>query len=69
MAGACQNRGSQTSFLLEQGREKVLDIDLLVAGAYGFALGRAERFLSLFRKPIHIHKILLLSAHPGHVPA
>jgi hypothetical protein len=33
-----------------------------VAGAYGLALGRAERFLSLFRKSIHIHRILPISA-------
>jgi hypothetical protein len=50
--------------LLQKGSEQVLYIDLLVAGAYRFALGRAERFLSLFRKPINIHSILRLLSHP-----
>jgi hypothetical protein len=53
--------------LLQKGGERMLHVDLLVAGAYRFALCRAEGFLSFFREPIKIHVVLRLSLHPHHV--
>ena len=42
-----ENGGDDALFLLEQGGEEVLDVDLLVVTLVGLSLGRMKRFLNL----------------------
>ena len=53
--GLVENRGCQAALLFEQRREQMLHVNLLVAVAGSFGLGRADCFLSLLSKPVDVH--------------
>ena len=58
-AGARQNGSRQPPFLLEQAREQVLYVDLLMAKPGGFGLRRPDRLLEFFRETIDVHIYIL----------
>ena len=51
-----QNRRSQPSFLLQKGKQQVLDVNLLVPMLNGDGLGGPNRLLHFFGESIEVHE-------------
>ncbi|SPE30427.1 conserved hypothetical protein [Candidatus Sulfopaludibacter sp. SbA6] len=64
-----QDGRSEPALLLQQGGQKMFDVDLLVAVAYRFTLRRPDPFLELLREPIDVHTSLCSRnrRHPVHL--
>ena len=57
--GLAQYGRGQARFLIEQGGEKVLDLDMLLPAASGQPLSILQRSLSFFGESVNIHPHLL----------
>ena len=64
-AGLRQDRRREAALLLEQRRQQVFDIDLLVAVPYGLRLRGPDGFLQFFGKAIEVHSSILIHSFPG----
>ena len=67
--GLGQNRLRQAALLFQQGRQKMLDVYLLLASLRGEGLGAPDALLEFFRETIEVHKLLrLMLASNGKIP-